>query len=240
MHTHPQIQPIMKIKAILAGASGSIGSSLLQQLLESDAYSEVLVLVRKDLGIIHPKLKQLILNFKDINKYTAQINGDVVFCCLGTTKKNTPDEDDYKKIDYQYPLDLAWIAQVNGATGYHMISSIGADKDSAVFYTRTKGEVERDLKAVPFKSLHIYRPSLLNGKRKEKRLAEKVLNSIMWLLNPLLFGRLKKYRSIKVETVACAMLRLALKDDHGVWIHESDAIQEAGSFNKANESKLTF
>jgi uncharacterized protein YbjT (DUF2867 family) len=219
----------MKKKAILAGASGSIGSSLLQHLLESDAFTEVLILVRKDLGIIHPKLKQLILNFEDINQYAAKITGDVVFCCLGTTKKNTPDEEEYRKIDYQYPLDLAWIAQVNGATGYHMISSIGADKDSNVFYTRTKGEVERDLKAVPFKSLHIYRPSLLNGKRNKKRLAEEIMNLIMWFVNPLLFGRLKKYRSIKVETVACAMLKLALKDDHGVWIHESDEIEEAGT-----------
>jgi uncharacterized protein YbjT (DUF2867 family) len=230
----------MKKKAILAGASGSIGSSLLQQLLECDDYNEVLVLVRKDIGIKHPKLQQLILNFSDLNRYTAQINGNVVFCCLGTTKKNTPDEEEYKKIDYQYPLDLAWIAQVNGATGYHMISSVGANKDSGVFYTRTKGEVERDLKAVPFKSLHIYRPSLLNGTRKENRLGEKLMNCIMWLLNPLLFGRLKKYRSIKVETVATAMVRFSLKDDHGVWIHESDVIQEAGSFNKANETKLTF
>lgn len=218
----------MEHKAILAGASGSIGSSLLQQLLDHQNYSEVLVLVRKDLGIRHPKLKQLILNFEEISQYAGEITGDVVFCCLGTTKKNTPDEKEYRKIDYQYPLDIAWIAQVNGAKSYHMVSSIGANKNAATFYIRTKGEVERDLKAVPFKSLDIYRPSLLNGQRQEKRVAEKVMNLLMAVLNPLLFGSLKKYRSIRVQTVARAMLNQSLKDEKGVFIHESDEIQELG------------
>jgi len=218
----------MKMKAIIVGASGSIGNSVLKKLLSNDIYSEVLVLVRKDLGIQHPKLKQLILNFDDINKYAAQITGDVVFSCLGTTKSQTPDEAEYKKIDYQYPLDVAWIAQTNGAKSYHLISSIGADKNSSTFYIRTKGEVERDLKAVPFESIHIYRPSLLDGERKQKRTLEKISITVMHLINPLLFGGLKKYRSIKVDTVASAMIKNSMTAHKGVFVYESDQIQEIG------------
>lgn len=215
-------------RAILLGASGSVGSNLLQQLLVNDNYTQVLALVRKELKIEHPKLKQLILNFDELNKYTAEITGDVVFCCLGTTKKQTPDEKQYYKIDYQYPLDVAWIAQTNGAESYHLISSIGANKNSSVFYTRTKGEAERDLKAVPFKSIHIYRPSILDGERKESRPMEGIMNAVMHVINPLLVGSWRKYRSIKVSTVAKAMVRQSMVDKREIFIYESDQIQALG------------
>lgn len=216
-------------RAILVGASGSIGTSLLQQLLADDNYTEVLVLVRKELGLQHAKLKQLVLNFDEINKYAQEITGDTVFCCLGTTKSQTPGETVYKKIDYQYPLDVAWIAQTNGAESYHLVSAIGANKDSSIFYNRTKGEVERDLKAVPFKSICIYRPSILAGPRKEVRMGEGIMNALMRIINPLLTGRFKKYRSIKVEVVAKAMLKQSLTAEKGIFIYESDQIQEVGA-----------
>jgi uncharacterized protein YbjT (DUF2867 family) len=216
-------------KAIIAGASGSIGNSLVTQLLTNETYTEVLVLVRKDLGIKHQKLQQLILNFDEINNYATQITGDVVFCCLGTTKSQTPDQGEYRKIDYQYPLDIAWIAQTNGAKSYHLISAIGADKNSSTFYTRTKGEVERDLKAVPFESIHIYRPSLLDGERKQQRKLEEISNMIMRVINPLLFGGLKKYRSIKVSTVARAMILHSMEEKKGIFVYESDQLQETGA-----------
>lgn len=215
-------------RAILLGASGSVGSNLLQQLLVNDNYTQVLALVRKELKIEHPKLKQLILNFDELNKYTAEITGDVVFCCLGTTKKQTPDEKQYYKIDYLYPLDVAWIAQTNGAESYHLISSIGANKNSSVFYTRTKGEAECDLKAVPFKSIHIYRPSILDGERKESRPMEGIMNAVMHVINPLLVGSWRKYRSIKVSTVAKAMVRQSMVDKREIFIYESDQIQALG------------
>jgi uncharacterized protein YbjT (DUF2867 family) len=219
-------------KAIIAGASGSIGNSLVKQLLTNETYTEVLVLVRRDLGIKHPKLQQLVLNFEEINNYAAQITGDVVFCCLGTTKSQTPDQGEYRKIDYQYPLDIAWIAQTNGARSYHLISAIGADKNSSTFYIRTKGEVERDLKAVPFESIHIYRPSLLDGERKQHRILEKISNVVMRVINPLLFGGLKKYRSIRVSTVARAMILNSMEEKKGVFVYESDRIQETGAMTK--------
>lgn len=219
----------MKKKAILAGASGAIGSSLLQQLLSSSDYSEVLVLARKNLDIKHPKLTQLVLDFSTLSDHAAQITGNVVFCCLGTTKSQTPDQAQYRKIDYQYPLDLASIALSNGADSYHLVSSIGANQDSSVFYTKTKGEVERDLKAIAYKNIHIYQPSMLVADRGGKRAAEGIGKIIMQLVNPFLFGSLKKYRSIKVEVVAKAMVKESLVDKPGIFVHESDQIQEIGS-----------
>ena len=195
----------MSKKAILLGATGLIGDNLLAQLLNNTNYSEVLAIGRKKLNIEHPKLKELIVDFDHIDQYAADITGDVVFCCLGTTNSKTPDKVQYKKIDYQYPLDIGSIAQNNGATAYHLVSSMGADATSSLFYPKTKGEVERDLKAIPFKSIYIYRPSLLDGNRKEKRSAERIMIGLMRFLNPILIGGLKKYRSIKIETFASAM-----------------------------------
>lgn len=218
----------MTRKAILLGASGLIGKSLLTQLLNSPDFGEVLAIGRRTLNMEHPKLKELIVDFDHIAQYAADIKGDVVFCCLGTTNSKTPDKIQYKKIDYQYPLDIGSIAQNNGATAYHLVSSMGADVNSSLFYPKTKGEVERDLKAIPFKSIYIYRPSLLDGNRDEKRTAEKLMIGLMRFLNPLLIGGLKKYRSIKIETVASAMLKESLTDKKGVFIYSSDQIEALG------------
>ena len=184
-----------------------------------------MVVVRKTLNIQHPKLKQLLVDFDQLSDYSHEIQGDVVFCCLGTTKKKTPDRAQYKKIDHQYPIDAGWIAYTNGATQYHLVSALGADTKSRIFYSRLKGEVEHDLKTIPFKTIHIYRPSLLDGFRTENRAAEKLMISIMRMLNPLLIGPLRKYRSIKSETVAAAMLKKSLEDHKGVFIHPSDEIE---------------
>ncbi|WP_142527605.1 NAD(P)H-binding protein [Pedobacter westerhofensis] len=216
----------MEKKAIVAGASGAIGNSLLFHLLGNKNYAHVLILVRSELRIQHPKLQQLVVDYDRISDYAAQLNADVVFCCLGTTKSKTPDQRQYKKIDYQYPLDIARITSRNGSKGFHLISSIGADKNSKMFYTRTKGEVENDLQQVPFDDIHIYRPSLLDAPRKDKRFMESSMNIIMNVINPVLIGGLKKYRSIRVEDIAKTMIRLSLEDKKGIFVHESDEIQK--------------
>lgn len=215
----------MQKKAILTGASGSIGSSLLQQLLTDSNYSGVLVIARHPLPIDHPKLKQLIVDFDQLRDYAAEITGTTVFCCLGTTKSQTPDKAQYRKIDYQYPLDMARIAQENGAESYHFVSALGADIHSSIFYSKTKGEAEQALKTVPFPSMHIYRPSLLDGHRTKKRFAEGIMNVMMRIINPVLIAGLRKYRSIKVEDVAKAMLLKSLENRKGYFIHQSDEIQ---------------
>lgn len=205
-----------------------VGSNLLNQLLDHPEYTKVTALVRNEIPFSHPKLRQLVLNFDNLEDYSNEIRGDVVFCALGTTSDITPDQQEYKKIDYQYPLDIAFIAHQNGVPQYHLISSLGANEKSPIFYARLKGEVERDLKTIPFKSIYIYRPSLLEGKRKERRSAEKAMIVLLRILNPFLFGRRKKYKSIKGEEVAKAMLYQSLKPFEGVFILNSDDMKHLG------------
>lgn len=213
------------MEAIIAGATGLVGNNLLHQLLDHPDYTKVTALIRKKIPLQHPKLKQLVLDFDSLEDYKKDIKGDVVFCVLGTTKNKTPDKEQYRKIDYQYPLDIAFIAQQNGVSQYHLVSALGANEKSFIFYSKLKGEVERDLKTIPFKAIHIYQPSLLDGKRKEQRSAERAMIGLMRILNPLLIGNLKKYRSIKVEKVALAMLRQSLKPLEGIFTYNSDKIE---------------
>lgn len=216
------------MEAIIAGATGLIGNSLLHQLLDDPGYTKVTVVVRKEIPMQHTKLEQLVVDFDRLDNHEEHIKGDVVFCALGTTKSKTPDQEQYRKIDYQYPLDIAFIAQQNGASQYHLVSALGASEKSSIFYSRLKGEVERDLKSIPFKAIHIYRPSLLDGERREHRSAEGIMIGLMRILNPLLIGALKKYRSIKIEKVASAMLKQSLKPLDGIFIYDSDEIEQLG------------
>jgi len=216
------------MEAIIAGATGLIGSSLLQQLLDHPDYTKVTAIVRNEMALQHPKLRQLVVDFDRLENHQEDIKGDVVFCALGTTKNKTPDQAQYRKIDYQYPLDIAFIAHQNGASQYHLVSALGANANSSIFYSKLKGEVERDLKTIPFRGIHIYRPSLLDGDRKEHRSAEGIMIGLMRFLNPLLIGGLKKYRSIKIEKVASAMLKQSLIPVAGIFTYDSDEIERLG------------
>jgi len=216
----------MANKAVLAGASGLIGSELLTILLAHNEYDEVLVLVRKELAIQHKKLTQVVVDFENLDDYTGMINGHALFCCLGTTRKKTPDLVEYKKIDHDYPVKLAEIALKNGIQQYHLVSAMGASAKSTNFYSKFKGEVEAAITKVGLPCLHIYRPSLLTGNRKEHRTGEGIFTSIMKTINPLLVGSLKNYRSIPATTVASAMFKQSLNNDEGVFIHLSDKIKQ--------------
>ncbi len=219
----------MMKKAIIAGASGLIGSHLLQIILDGNGYDEVLILVRKELSVQHKKLTQLVVDYADLKDYTDSIKGNAVFCCLGTTKKKTPDENEYRKIDHDYPLQLAQIAKHNNIAQYHLVSAASANASSKIFYSRLKGETENDIIKVAPQSLHIYRPMLLTGNRNETRTGEGIATAIFKVLDPLLIGGLKKYRSIAGEIVAKTMYRQSLKNETGVFIYRSDKIQELSS-----------
>lgn len=216
----------MAKKAIIAGASGLIGSELLSLLLSDPVYSEVVALVRKELPVQNKKLVQLILDFDQLADHTAAITGDVIFCCLGSTKKKTPDLSLYRKIDHDYPVLLAQLAVKNNVRQYHLVSALGADLHSDNFYLKMKGETEHDIEDTGLKSLHIYQPSLLTGNRKEFRLGEKIGSAVMKIIDPLLIGNFKKYRSIPAATVARAMYRQSLNHDEGLFIHPSDHIKQ--------------
>ena len=216
----------MAKRAIIAGASGLIGSLLLEIVLENKEYDEVLILVRKKLLLQHIKLKQLVVNFDRLAEHADLLTGDVVFCCLGSTRKKTPDLTVYRKIDHDYPLQLAEIALENKIGQYHLVSALGANPAASNFYLKMKGETEADIKKVGLHSLHIYQPSFLTGDRKEKRAGERFLLSLSKIIDPLLIGGLKKYRSIPAATVARAMYNESLINQAGIFIHPSDKIKQ--------------
>jgi uncharacterized protein YbjT (DUF2867 family) len=195
-------------KAIIFGASGFIGGYLLEELLADPVYDQVTIVVRKNLQLTHPKLKVLIGDLLHLNELKEQLVADDVFITLGTTRKHTPDLQEYYKIDHDYPVLAAHIGKLNGAKTLCIVSSVGADLRSNVFYIRTKGEMERDIISLRFDNTHIFRPSMLMGHRNEFRLFEKCMIFIWACLNPILTGRFSKYKGIRGSNVARAM-RLA-------------------------------
>jgi uncharacterized protein YbjT (DUF2867 family) len=190
-------------KAILFGASGFVGSCLLQELLNNSDYSDVTVVVRKDLNISHPKLRTLIGDYAALPGLKERIDADEVFITLGTTKKKTPDEKAYYQIDHDYPVLAAKIAKDKGAKAVFLVSSVGANVGSGIFYVRTKGETERDIIALDLEHTHIFRPSMIMGDRKESRPMEKVFMGIFGVINPILGSG--RYRGIEGKDIARAM-----------------------------------
>jgi uncharacterized protein YbjT (DUF2867 family) len=217
---------LMTKKAIIVGASGLIGSKLLDILLTQPDYGEVLSISRKKIKSANTKLKQLIVEFEHLDQFEESITGNVIFCCLGTTKSQTPDEGEYRKIDHDYPVALADIALKNGIDEYHLVSAIGANSESSNFYTKLKGNTEEDIKKLGLPSLHIYEPSVLIGYRKKTRPLESVAIVVMKIIGPFLLGRLKKYRAIKADDVAKAMYKQSLKNKVGVFTYTSDKIKK--------------
>ena len=197
-------------KAILFGASGFVGSYLLEELLKDSNYEQVTIVIRKDLNIQYPKLKMLIGDYTNLPELKENIVADDVFIALGTTKKNTPNQDKYYQVDHDYPVLAAKIAKQNGAKSVFLVTAVGANINSSVFYIRTKGEVERDIIALDFDHTHIFRPSMILGMRKEKRILEKVFLKIWAVVEPVFIGKqLSKYRGIDAKDIAKAMLNSA-------------------------------
>lgn len=215
----------MPKKAVLIGASGLVGNALLQQLLLHPQYQEILILVRGKLPLRHDKLKQEVINFDFLEDYAGLLHGDVVFSCIGSTKNKTPDLLSYKKVDHDYPLKFAEIASRNGVEQFHLISAIGANPAASNFYLRMKGETEKALQKLPFKSIFIYQPSLLDGERNEKRAFERLAIKVMRIINPLLVGRLKNYRSIKVADIASAMVETSISNKSGIFVYATEQIK---------------
>lgn len=216
----------MTKKAIIVGASGLIGSKLLAILSTQPDYAEILVIGRKKIRTSNTKVTQLVIDFEYLDHYTNSITGDVLFCCMGTTKSLTPNLTEYRKIDHDYPVKLGEIALKNRINEYHFVSAIGANSESSNFYTRMKGDTEDDLKKIGLKSLHIYEPSILIGHRKKSRPLERIAALVMRIINPLLVGRLKKYMAIAASDVAIAMYKQSLKNKRGVFIYTSDIINK--------------
>ncbi len=214
--------------ALIAGASGLVGSHLLRMLLQSDRYSQVISVGRRELAIIHPKLDQQIVDFDSLQKSASELAADDVFCCLGTTIKKAGSKEAFYKVDHTYVTQLAEVTLRRNANQFLVVSAMGADAKSRIFYNKMKGEMERDVRALGFQSLHIFHPSLLLGEREEHRTGEAIGAKIMKPLTFLMLGPLRKYRPIQAETVANAMLRVAAQDQKGTKVYPSDEIERLG------------
>lgn len=209
--------------ALIAGATGLIGKQVLQLLLEDSYYSSVKAITRKPLDVQHPKLENIILNFDQMDLRRDALKADDVFCCLGTTIRVAKTKEAFRKVDYDYPVELARVTKSMGASQYLLISALGADKNSSVFYNRVKGEVEEAIRAIEFNTFHVFRPSLLLGDRTEERVGEGAATSffkIFGFLIPL------KYKAIESAKVARAMLHFAKTNNTGFHILESSALQK--------------
>jgi uncharacterized protein YbjT (DUF2867 family) len=210
--------------AIVIGGSGLVGKQLIYQLLNDAHYQKVIALTRKDLVLAHSKLEQLIVDFDQLSDIQHQLLADDVFCCIGTTKAKTPNEANYTRIDHGIPLEIAKYAKANGATQFVLVSAMGANEKSMVFYSRLKAKVETDLAAIGFDALQIIRPALLMGARTEFRLFEKIFQWLFKPLNLLMIGPLKAYKGIAAITVAKAMLNIALQKPLGVHVWTNDQL----------------
>ena len=201
----------MKI-ALLFGASGLVGSHLLNQLISNNNYSKIKLFVRSAIDLNDPKIEIIQTDFNNLENHREDIKGDDCFFCIGTTKKNSPDKNEYKRVELEVPKQIAQIAKSNFVNSFVFVSSGYADPKSSGDYLKFKGEVEEELKKLNFPKLGVMRPSFLLGERKEKRVGEKIGIFIFKLLSPLLLGPLKKMKPIHSEIVARSMIKVANED----------------------------
>ena len=204
--------------ALILGASGLTGSQLLKLLLDSADFDRVRALVRKPLGISHPKLEEIIVDFRNMDQYKQSIGkGDVIFSCIGTTLKNVKGNKQlYKEIDFDIPVNAARFGIEAGYKQFVLVSAHLANSKSMVFYNRLKGETEDIIKTFPFESIHIFRPSFLMGERKERRWLEMTFGKLMIWLSPLLPDASKP---IEVNMVAKAMISAVSENKKGIYYY---------------------
>lgn len=212
--------------ALIAGATGLTGTELVKVLLDHPAYDKVRVLVRRKLDLEHPKLEQIPIDFYRLEEYKKYFDVDDVFCCLGTTIKKAGSQKAFRRVDYEYPLALATLAKSAGVKNFLVVSAMGADARSNVFYSRVKGQMEESIKKLELPALHIFRPSLLLGSRQEFRLGEKAASLLSPVVSPLLRGGMKRFKPIHAQQVAEAMCAAAQSDSVGVHVYSSDEIAE--------------
>ena len=208
--------------AIIIGASGLTGQSLLNQLLQDEQFDTVILFLRKELNIVHPKLVQHCIDFNALDAYKDLIKGDVVFCCLGTTIKTAGSQVAFKKVDYTYPTEFAKIEKQNNVSTFCLQSSLGADSKSTNFYLKVKGETEDFIRQLNFVSFASFRPSMLLGNRTEFRLGENIGKIVMQGLSFMFIGKLKRYKAIHVNQVASAMIKHSTANKTGNVIIENE------------------
>ena len=211
--------------ALLFGSSGLVGGHLLNQLIKDTNYFKIKLFVRSIPEISDPKVEIIKTDFNNLQNHKEDIKGDDCFFCIGTTKQNSPNKDEYRRIELDVPKEIAQIAKSNLVKSFIFVSALYANPKSSGDYVRFKGLVEEELKVLNFPKLGIMRPSFLMGDRKEKRVGEKIGIFVFKLLSPLLLGPLKKMRPIHSETVAKAMI-IIIQNDIQKTTFESNEIVE--------------
>lgn len=206
----------MKRIAAVAGATGLVGSECVRVLLERAAFESVIALVRRPTGITHPRFTQLIIDYRHVELPPVTD----VFCALGTTIRKAGTQTAFREVDYEYPRRLAEQSVRSGVRRFAMVSSIGANPQSANFYLRVKGELEQAVRELPIESIHIFRPSLLLGDRAERRPQERMAMAIAPLFSFALLGPLQRYHPIRAADLAAAMVATLEEGSPGFHVYE--------------------
>jgi len=214
-----------KKTAIILGATGLTGGILLEQLLADHRYKKVKLFSRNKVQLTHEKIEEHLVDLFQLEKMKDHFTGDVVFCCIGSTQKKTPDNEIYKKVDFGIPVDSAKLAKENNIKKFIVISALGANAESNFFYNKTKGEMENAVFQQEIEETYVLRPSLISGRREEKRPFEYLWKQVMKLTNFFMFGPLKKFRSIHPLSIAKAMIFLA-ETTFSKQVIESEEIKE--------------
>ncbi len=216
----------MKKTAIILGATGLTGSILLGKLINDDRYESIKLFSRKKIEGLPKKVQQFIGDILELENFKEDFKANEVFCCIGTTAKKTPNKETYKRIDFGIPVTAAKLSKLNNIPTFMVVSAMGANAKSSVFYNKTKGEMEQEVLLQNIPNTYILRPSIIGGNRKESRLLEKIGLVIFKIIQPLFIGKLKQYKIIEAEEIAQAMLNLANSKASKEKIITSDKIRE--------------
>lgn len=219
----------MNKTAIIVGSTGVTGSILLKKLCEDSRYSCIKTFSRSPNSLKNPKIQPFIVDLFDPDSFSKDFSGDELYCCIGTTKAKTPNEDQYYKVDFGIPVALAKLCKQKNINTYVVVSALGADAKSSIFYNRTKGKMEEAVLSEEILHTFILQPSLIVSKRKESRWGETFFIYLMKFINPVLMGKFKKYRSVPASYIADAMIYLSNEGYHKNKI-PSDEIQKLAKF----------
>jgi uncharacterized protein YbjT (DUF2867 family) len=216
------------MNAVIIGASGLVGSHLVQELVKDNEFGPSTVITRRATENNNPKLINKVVNFENSGQLQNSFDtADVIFCSVGTTQKKVEgDEKAYRKVDYDIPVNMAKVSLEKGVKQYILVSVVGADRNAGNFYLRLKGEVEDAIATMGFESLYILRPSMLLGKRNEFRLGETIGKAVMQSASVLFFGQMRKYYPVKAKEVARAMVSASKERRPGIHILHYDEISK--------------
>lgn len=222
-----------KRSALLVGATGLVGSHCLRLLLEDDDWSQVVVLARRRIAASRPKLLARLVDFDRLSQLSGFPRVTDVFCALGTTMARAGSQPEFYKVDFTYVVETARLARVSGARQFLLVSALGADPASSIFYSRVKGEAEEAVRKLEYAGLQIFRPSFLAGERAETRPLERLGVAAFSAFSVAMVGPLRRFRPVGGAEVARAMLEVARHQAPGDHVYDSRQIEEIAAGRRA-------